>query len=178
MAPVGDGFAAGVWLDGRGMTAAAADAEPEGAMSLRATTVGRDGGLGPDVRLDDRTCECCQTSLVRTRRGLVAAYRDRSEREIRDIAVVRFVDGAWTPPSFVAVDSFYFPGCPVNGPQLSARGDTVVVAWFTAPERRPAVYAAYSFDGGASFGRPQRVDDGDPLGRVDVELLPDGRAAV
>jgi hypothetical protein len=51
-----------------------------------------------------------------------------------------------------------------------------VAVWFTAPENAPAVYAAFSTDGGASFGERIRVDDGDPLGRVDVELLPDGRA--
>jgi hypothetical protein len=54
----------------------------------------------------------------------------------------------------------------------------VAVAWFTAPGNEGRVYAAFSFDGGASWGRPARMDDGKPLGRVDVELLPDGGALV
>ena len=37
--------------------------------------------------------------------------------------------------------------------------------------------AAFSFDGGATFGTPVRIDDGEPLGRVDVEW-PAGGAAI
>lgn len=184
MVPWEDG-AALVWLDGRAMRTDADAGEQEeggeldlGEMSVRATTIGSDGVLGPDVLLDSRTCECCQTALARTSDGLLAAYRDRSESEIRNIAVVRLVDGTWTEPRHVADDNWYYPGCPVNGPQLSARGNTVVIAWFTAPEHEPAVYAAFSYDGGASFSPAMRVDDGDPLGRVDVEMLDDGSAVI
>ncbi len=173
----GDG-AALVWLDGRQMTGAGHDELERGDMSLRATTVSADGTSSSDILLDGRTCECCQTALVRAGDGLLAAYRDRSAEEIRDIAVVRFSDGVWSEPAHVADDGWYYPGCPVNGPQLSARGDTVVVVWFTAPENVAAVYAAFSFDAGKSFGRRLRIDDGDPLGRGDVELLPAGRAVV
>jgi hypothetical protein len=176
MVPLGDG-AALVWLDGRGMKSGP-DELDRGDMSLRATTVDPDGGLGSDVLLDGRTCECCQTALVRAGGGLVAAYRDRSAEEIRNIAVVRYADGSWSEPLHVADDNWYYPGCPVNGPQLSALGDTVAVVWFTAPEHSAAVYAAFSYDAGVSFGPRIRIDDGDPLGRVDVELLPDGRAVV
>jgi hypothetical protein len=38
------------------------------------------------------------------------------------------------------------------------------------------VYAAFSQDAGKTFSPPIRVDDGGTLGRVDVELLPDGSA--
>ena len=37
---------------------------------------------------------------------------------------------------------------------------------------------AYSTDAGATFAAPQRIDAGNPVGRVDVELLDDGSAAV
>jgi hypothetical protein len=37
---------------------------------------------------------------------------------------------------------------------------------------------AFSGDGGQHFGDPIRVDDAGSLGRVDVELLPDGSAVV
>jgi hypothetical protein len=170
--------AALVWLDGRAMAGAGHGELDRGDMSLRATTVGSDGKLGSDLLLDDRTCECCQTALVRAGGGLVAAYRDRSESEIRDIAVVRYVNESWSEPVQVAEDNWYYPGCPVNGPQLSALGDTLAVVWFTAPEHSAAVYAAFSYDAGASFGPRIRIDDGDPLGRVDVELLPGRRAVV
>jgi hypothetical protein len=147
-----------------------------GAMSVRFTTIAPDGALGEDILIDDRTCECCQTALARTASGLVAAYRDRSEAEIRDVAAVRFAGGRWSEPFHVGSDNWHYPGCPVNGPQLSARGDTVAIAWFAAPENRPRVQVAFSFDGGASFGEPVRIDDGRPSGRVDIEFLPTGEA--
>ncbi|MGD2134850.1 MAG: sialidase family protein [Gemmatimonadales bacterium] len=174
-----------VWLDGRQMReegsgeTGSSEGEMEvGDMSMRATTLDADGVRGRDVLLDGRTCECCQTALVRTANGLVAAYRDRSAEEIRDIAVVRYVDDGWTDPVHVANDGFEYPGCPVNGPQLSARGDTVAIAWYTAPRQEARVQAAFSTDGGATWGAPIPIDDGDPLGRVDVEFLADGTALV
>ena len=182
MVPWEAGSAALVWLDGRQMKSGGHPGEPEGLdlgeMSVRSTTITPEGALGPDVLLDERTCECCQTALVRTREGLVAAYRDRGEDEMRDIAVVRFVDGSWTDPVPVAKDGWRYPGCPVNGPQLSASGGALGIAWFTAPEQKPAVYVAFSADAGASFERPVRIDDGEPLGRVDIELLSNGSAIV
>ncbi len=181
MVPVKEGGAALIWLDGRQMatagTAEQGHLDP-GEMSLRATTIGADGALGPDVLLDGRTCECCQTSLVMTGGGLVAAYRDRSEGEVRDIAVVRKLGDSWTEPTRVAADDWTYPGCPVNGPQLAASGDTLALAWFTAPKEEASVKVAFSFDGGATFGAPVRIDDGEPLGRVDVEWLAGGAAIV
>lgn len=162
-----------IWLDGRAMTA-----PEQGEMSLRFTRLTTSGRLGPDERLDGRTCECCQTALVQTPRGLVAAYRDRSADGIRDIAVLRRVGDTWTAPVSVARDGWDYPGCPVNGPQLAASGDTVAIAWFTAPGGRARVFAAWSFDAGATWGAPIEVDAGRPLGRVDIELLGDGSAMV
>jgi hypothetical protein len=181
MVPSSDGGTALIWLDGRAMAGSDGGHGSEGAggaMSIRTTSVGSDSKLGPEVLLDDRVCECCQTSLVETESGLVAAYRDRSETEYRNIAVVREIDGVWTDPAPVHDDGFYYPGCPVNGPQLTAQGDTVAVAWYTAPEQQAAVYAAFSLDGAESFGSTVQIDDGDPLGRVDAEFLPDGRVLV
>jgi hypothetical protein len=40
------------------------------------------------------------------------------------------------------------------------------------------VQLALSSDSGRTFGRPVRVDDGRPIGRVDVVLLPGGDAIV
>jgi hypothetical protein len=147
-------------------------------MTLRSTTLSADGTFGEEILLDDRICDCCQTAMVRTTGGLVAAYRDRSEEEIRDIAVVRYADGEWTEPYHVGNDNWHIPACPVNGPSLSAAGDAVVIAWFTAPEEESMVLVSFSADGGISFGEPVRVDDGRPQGRVDIELLDDGSALV
>jgi hypothetical protein len=43
---------------------------------------------------------------------------------------------------------------------------------------KPRVTVAFSTDSGATFGPPIRVDDGRPLGRVDVVFLAGGAALV
>jgi hypothetical protein len=178
LVPWDDSTAAAVWLDGREMKLAGPASEAEGDMTLRSRTVTAGGRLGEETLLDARTCECCQTALARTATGLVAAYRDRSPEEVRDVAIVRWVGGGWTPPVHVAPDGWHYPGCPVNGPALAAAGDTVAIAWYTAPDGQPRVSVAFSHNGGATWGTPRRIDDGRPLGRVDIELLAGGGALV
>lgn len=163
------------WLDGRGT--ATTDQQTR-AMHVATSTIGRDGIPGQEVLLDRRSCDCCQVAAVRTARGPVVAYRDRTADEVRDIAVVRRVDGRWSEPAVVHHDGWQIAACPVNGPALAARGDTVVIAWFTGAQDTARVRVAYSVDAGATFAPPVRVDDGNPAGRVDVELLEDGTAAV
>jgi thiol-disulfide isomerase/thioredoxin len=45
------------------------------------------------------------------------------------------------------------------------------VAWFSGSSSEPKVQLLISEDGGASFGKPIRIDDGRPVGRVDVEWI-------
>ena len=113
-----------------------------------------------------------------TARGPVVVYRDRSPDEIRDIAVLRRVNGTWTEPARVHADEWHIEGCPVNGPSIVANGDEVAVAWFTGARDTARVNVAFSHDAGATFGAPVRVDDGNPVGRVDVEFDAAGRALV
>ncbi|MDT0632195.1 hypothetical protein [Rubrivirga litoralis] len=173
----GEGGAGGlVWLDGRNQGGGHDHAA--GAMTLRYAALGPDGAITDAAELDARTCDCCPTAAVATPSGLVVAYRDRSPEEVRDIAVVRLVDGAWTEPEIPHADGWTIHGCPVNGPALAARGDRVALAWYTEGGGGPRVQVALSDDGGATFGAPAQVDGGAPLGRVGVALLPDGAAAV
>lgn len=161
------GFA-GVWLDGRNFRDGAVDNE----MSLMFTTV-EHGRFQAETLLDGRVCECCQTGMVQTARGPIVVYRDRSPEEVRDIAIVRRVGGEWTEPVTLHEDGWEIPGCPVNGPQVAAAGDRAAVAWFTGADDEPRVQLVRSEDGGAHFGEPVRLDDGQPVGRVDVEYLGD-----
>lgn len=163
-----------IWLDGRNTVRGNASR----AMQLATTRIGPDGGLGAERILDTRICDCCQTSAALTSRGLVVVYRDRSPDEVRDIAILRRVGGVWTQPAKVHEDGWQIAACPVNGPAVTARGDTVVVAWFTGAQDTARVRVAFSTDAGASFGSPIRVDEGTPAGRVDVELDDAGRAVV
>src|SRR5690606_38571382 len=75
-------------------------------------------------------------------------------------------------------DDWRIEGCPVNGPAVTARGDAVVAAWFTAPDGRPRVRLARSSDGGATFGEAVDIDRDGAFGYVDVELADDGDAIV
>jgi hypothetical protein len=166
-----------VWLDGRAMTGDHGAAHGGGDMSLRFTSFGSDGKQGAEAPLDVRVCECCPTTAAVTSEGVIAAYRDRSPDEVRDIYITRLDGGLWSAPVPLHKDGWKVPACPVNGPVLSARGANVAAAWFTLQEDEGRAFVAFSKDAGRTFGPPIRLDDDASLGRVDVEVLPDGSAA-
>jgi len=165
-----------VWLDGRKFSKDGHD--PSNEMMLVTTSVEPNGTLGPEVRLDERTCDCCQNSAALTADGPIVAYRDRSPDEIRDVYVTRKVGNAWTTGTAVHSDNWKIDACPVNGPAVAAAGRRVAVAWFTAANDSPRVKLAFSDNAGATFDAPLRVDGGNPAGRVDVAMLPDNSALV
>lgn len=160
------------WLDGRAYEGGAQQ------MSLRNAWVGTNGGRGREVVLDQRTCDCCQTGVAALGDTLIVVYRGRSDDEIRDIEVVRRVDGEWTSPVRVHRDGWRIDACPVNGPAIAAAEGRVLVAWFTAAGGEARVFGVVSTDGGASFGPPFTLDEGRPIGRVAAIPLADGRMAV
>lgn len=170
----GKGFGI-AWLDGRDSPAASGHeghGSGEGAMSLRAARFGGDGNKQDEQRLDARTCDCCQTDAAITDAGPIVVYRDRSEAEVRDIAIARRVDGAWLAPQLVHEDGWVMPACPVNGPAVAASGQLAWVAWYTAAGDRPLVRLARSADGGASFGAPVDASAAEAgvQGRVDLAV--------
>lgn len=169
--PEGQGARA-FWLDGRDLPGD----ERKGAMALRTAVVR--GKAGGEERLDARVCSCCQTDAALAAGGPVIVYRDRSEREIRDISLIRRTAKGWSQPVRVHADNWKIPGCPVNGPAVAAAGNRVAVAWFTAAPPDPRVQVAFSEDGGATFGAPALVDGNRPIGRVDLILDANGDAVV
>ena len=169
-----------VWLDGRAMTGDAhgtAGGHGSGAMSIRYSSFDRNWKQTVETPIDLRVCECCPTAAAVTSEGVVAAFRDRSEQEVRDIYVARLQGGKWSEPVPVHRDNWRMPACPVNGPALSAIDRDVAIAWFTGKNDQPQAHLAFSRDAGRTFDAPIRLDDGVALGRVDVVLLPD-RSAV
>ncbi|MCA9743463.1 MAG: exo-alpha-sialidase [Deferribacteres bacterium] len=167
-----------VWLDGRNFADSGGHSESSEEMTLRSALLRPDGKIAHEVELDDRTCECCQTSAALLPDGAIVAYRNRSDDEIRDIYVVRLEKGIWSEPQCVFADNWRISGCPVNGPALATLEQSVVVAWFTAAGQKPEVKMAFSADGGKRFGAPILINDGEPMGRVDVVLLNQNTALV
>ncbi|HEX8502185.1 MAG TPA: sialidase family protein [Pyrinomonadaceae bacterium] len=172
-----------VWVDGRATKDLKEGQHDEEAplpvgMQLRYAEVGADGRLSDEAVLDERICECCQTSAALTSEGPLAVYRDRSGQEVRDIYAVRKSAAGWGAPRAVHADNWQVKGCPVNGPSVAAEGRRAAVAWFTGGGDGPRVNVAFSEDAGATFGEAARVDDGDAVGRADVVLLADGSALV
>jgi hypothetical protein len=153
-----------VWLDGR-MAGGHAPAGQSASMALRSTLF-RNGAPGGQTVIDSRVCDCCQTSAARTSDGVLVAYRDRSDNEIRDTSVVRFSGGKWTDPVTVHGDGWVINGCPVNGPVVTASGNAAAVAWFTGVDNTPKTMVAFSADAGKTFGSPIRIDTGVTLGRL------------
>ena len=147
-------------------------------MSLRGAMFAPDGSQASEVLIDDRVCECCPSAAALTADGPIVAYRNRTSDEIRDIYIARLVGGTWSEPRAVHNDHWRIAACPVNGPALSARGRDVAIAWFTGVGDQGHVYSAFSSNAGETFGQPIRIDDVGAVGRVDVELLADGAAAV
>lgn len=168
------------WLDGRNMANMDHNTPASGAsaMTLRSAQLNKYGQLSEERMLDGRVCDCCQTGAAITSNGPVVVYRNRSADEVRDIYITREVSGHWTEPKAIAHDKWQIQGCPVNGPAIDANKNNVVVGWFTSAKKNPRVNIAYSKDGGKTFTEPIKVDHGNPLGRVDVILLPDHTAMI
>ena len=163
------------WLDGRTLVGVPKENEQ---MTLRAAFIDAEGEISNDILLDDKTCECCNTAATMTANGPVVAYRDRSDTEIRDISIVRFVNGNWTAPKNVYQDHWEIPGCPVNGPAIDSFNDAVALAWFTAENDNPRIQVSFSENQGETFGLQYRVDNGNAIGRVDIVMIDQNNAVV
>ena len=173
--PYGDKFFV-TWLDGRntvmeGMKEMDHHEGHHGSMSLRAAIMDAKGTKINEWELDNKTCDCCQTSAAITTNGPVVVYRDRSDAEIRDMSIVRLLDGQWTEPKTIHNDNWKIAGCPVNGPRVVAEGNNLAVAWFSAASDTSHVNVIFSTDGGATFSKPIRVDEGSAIGRVDIVMI-------
>lgn len=169
------------WLDGRN-TALEAGAEHgdthQGAMSIRAAVVSKRGLKSAEWELDNRVCDCCQTSAALTANGPVVVYRDRTEDEIRDISIVRQVNGEWTHPKPIFSDNWKISGCPVNGPRADSQGNNLAIAWFSSPDKTGRVQVIFSNDGGATFNTPVKINESQTIGRVDLVMLDETSAMV
>ena len=161
------------WLDGRNaapMTGPGHEGH-HGEMTVRGAIVSIDGVKEKDWELDSRVCDCCQTAVAITSNGPVVIYRDRSDDEVRDMSIVRYVKGEWTAPKTIFPDNWKIKACPVNGPRADAINNNLAIAWFSIPDKKAQVNIVFSNNGGESFNKPIQIDEGKPIGRVDVVML-------
>ena len=164
-----------VWLDARDQENNTTDPEG-GVVSLYAASFDAAWKQTGEALVNARVCECCTTAAAVTDEGVITAFRDRSDKEIRNIAVARLEGGKWTDASVVHDDNWEIDSCPINGPALSARGRDVAAAWFSAKDDKGRAFAAFSKDGGRTWGQPIPLEDQVSRGYVDIELLEDGSA--
>ena len=182
LAVLPNGGIGATWLDGRKMSEGGghgnAGHDAGGDMTIRYATVNANGEIANDTELDNRACECCATGMTMTSSGPVIVYRDRSADEVRDISYVAKIASGWTKPARVHADDWKINACPVNGPQIDAIGERAVTAWFTAAQDKARAYVAFSDDAGRTFAKPVQIDDGKPLGRLDVVLVNEETALI
>jgi hypothetical protein len=166
----GDDEASLVWLEAlKGEDAPSA---------LKRTVVNSSGAAVKEETLDSDVCTCCPTSIVKTAKGLLVAYRDHSPQDIRDIGIIRFENGRWQPSRILNADKWEINACPVNGPAAAAKDNRLAIAWYTEAQDNPRTQLALSNDNGATFSKPVRISTGNSFGHTSVALDDNGNAIV
>jgi hypothetical protein len=158
------------WLDGRNTTVKDLDGHTK-PMTIRFAEITQNGDIINENELDGATCDCCQTSIAMTGLGPIVVYRDRSDKEVRDIYTARNLNGIWEEPKLLHDDGWVINGCPVNGPKAVSNSSNLAIAWFTVVNNKPEVKVSFSNNNGESFGKPIALNDSDAIGRVDVAFL-------
>jgi len=151
---------------------------PDGPTSLKRSVVNGEGKVTKEEVLDSDVCECCPTSVVKTARGLLVAYRDHTPEDIRDISVVRFEGGRWSAPKNINPDKWQLDACPTNAAAAVAKGDRVAIAWFTGAQNMPREQLVFSSDGGTTFTKPVLLSTGRSFGYTSIALDDQGGALV
>ena len=176
--PMGDGFGL-VWLDGRAMKPAASHGEHGGggAMSVRFARFDKNFKQVEESVVDAKVCECCPTTAAVTAEGVITAYRNRSDDEIRDNYVARLVNGKWTDAAAGVqrqLEDRRVPGeRPVAQRQRQRRRDDVV---HRQERTGPGLCRVLAGCGQDVRARRFASTMAASLGRVDLEMLPDGSA--
>jgi len=150
----------------------------DGPVSLMRSIIGSNGTELKEEDLDSDVCSCCPTSVARTARGLLVAYRDHTKMNIRDISIIRYENEKWTAPKNIYADNWKIDACPINAASAGAQGDKVGISWYTASGDKPRVEFVSSSDGGATFGKTMIVSTGQAYGYTMAAVDDRGGAVV
>ncbi len=179
MLPTDDGKIFATWLDGRFTKVEASKSKDDGhghghgggAMTLRTATFDIDGNIFDEKELDNRICDCCQTTTTIVGEKTIVAFRDRSVDEIRDISFVQKTKNNWSTSTTVNMDQWKIAGCPVNGPAIASNENHTAIAWYTqAYDTAKVKLAFYDFKNN-TFTSPIQINNETPLGRVGITIL-------
>ena len=123
-----------------------------------------DGGesFSPAKEIGKGACECCQPAMLQNGNDLLVAYRGMSVDEdgaFRDAALIRSLDGGETfgPVSFATDSHWYIDACPISGPSIATRDESIYITWMdgraVAPDNLMSsdVWFAESKDDGETF---------------------------
>ena len=164
-----------IYLDGRKMIDNVSSDPYESGMTLRYGRISKDGTLTKQLELDKLVCECCQTDIAKTDKGMLAVYRNRSEDETRDIYITRSTNQQWSKGYPINQDGWQISGCPVNGPKIVTNNNEVMVVWFTVASEEPVIRFTKSEDYGESFDLLIDIAaGGNVLGHVDTAIDDNG----
>jgi hypothetical protein len=175
-----------VWLDGRktdGRSHSVTEnqelhgkSDLSHAMTLRSAEITSDGQIHRKNVIDDAVCDCCQTAIHLSGDQAFVVYRDRSDEEIRDIAIARydFGTGTWSTPESVHDDNWEIAGCPVNGPRVVSNVEKTAVIWFTAAQSEMKSQIALADNKTGIFSDAIQIDLGSTIGRVDALMRNNG----
>lgn len=147
-------------------------------VALKRTIVDANGKEVREEVIQSDVCGCCPTTVTRTSKGLLLAFRAHSQDNIRDIAVTRLENAKWTAPKLVNADNWKIEACPTNAASLAAQASHVAVAWFTGAQENPRELIAFSNDDGTTFTKPVTLSTGHAFGYTSMALIEDGGAIV
>lgn len=160
-----------VWLDAR-------DYAAKHQYRLMSAVLSSEGKVSGEETLDDDVCTCCPTALARTSGGLIAAYRDHTSDNIRDIYWLRKESGHWQASHAVHNNGWRINACPVNGPAVASQGDRIAMAWYSGANEKGTVQVAFSEGRQATFQNPITIDSQQPnerpVGRPTLTFLSSG----
>jgi len=178
MVAAGDDRVLIAWLDGRRAAelqnhSAAHEAHNHDSapMTLRSAVIDRADKILSEYQVDEQTCSCCQTDMVRWGELPALVYRDRTDREIRDIAISAYSTTGWTSPVRVHDDQWEIEGCPVNGPAIAVNGRFGMVFWPTVVDEKITLRYVLTDSPSALMSKPR-------MRQLDLPNLPSGRVDV
>jgi hypothetical protein len=172
-----DGVIHVAWIDAR------EGKKESGTFATSSTDHGRT--VGKNRKVDEDTCVCCRTAMATAPDGtLYVAWRKILPGDLRETVVARSSDGGqtFTSPVIVGHDKWVFPGCPHRPASIGTdRQGRLYVVWYTEGEdETPAIYLAYSDDGGQNFSPKQKLNasKGTFPDHPQLAVDPDGRLVI